>query len=196
MNSRKVVYLFFTTLAIGSISGAIVGFLLDPDPYLGEGFANFLVGVIWLIGACAAFSVISQMGFYAYLAVHRLGLGVFRSVSLWNKVQIVIIAFTLFDLFYLRYIAFKQPDESIFSYVIIPIVLLILGLIVAYFKAKDTNQEAFIPALFFITVVTTIEWIPALTVNDPKWLWIYFTPLIVANIYQVLILHRLIAAKK
>lgn len=191
LNSRKVVYLFFTTLIIGSVSGAIVGFILDPKNYLGEGFLNFLFGFIWLIGVCSAFSVISQMGFFAYLTIHRFGLGIFKTASLWNKVQVVIIAFVLFDLFYLRYIAFKQPDESIISYILIPLFLLIVGLIVGYIKAKETNQGAFIPAVFLIVVVTSIEWVPALTVNDPKWLWIYFTPLLVGNIYQVLVLHRL-----
>lgn len=191
LNSRKVVYLFFTTLIIASVSGAIVGVLLDPKMYFGEGFFNFFFGFLWLIGVCSAFSVISQMGFFAYLTIHRFGLGIFKSVSLWNKVQIVIIAFVLFDLFYFRYMAFKQHDEPMLSYVLIPLALLVVGLIVGYIKAKETNQGAFVPAVFFIVVVTTIEWVPALTVNDPKWLWIYFTPLLVGNIYQVLILHRL-----
>lgn len=191
LNSRKVVYLFFTTLIIASVSGAIVGVLLDLKMYFGEGFFNFFFGFLWLIGVCSAFSVISQMGFFAYLTIHRFGLGIFKSVSLWNKVQIVIIAFVLFDLFYFRYMAFKQPDEPMLSYVLIPLALLVVGLIVGYIKAKETNQGAFVPAVFFIVVVTTIEWVPALTVNDPKWLWIYFTPLLVGNIYQVLILHRL-----
>lgn len=193
MNSRKVVYLFFTTLIIGSVSGAIVGFILDPSTYLGEGFLNFFFGFVWLIGACAAFSLISQAGFFAYLTIHRFGLGLFKSASLWNKVQLVIIAVILFDLFYLRYIYFKEPNESIIGYILIPLFLLIVGLIVGYIKAKETNKGAFIPAVFFIIVGTTIEWVPALTqVNDSKWLWIYFTPLLVGNIYQILMLHRLI----
>nr|WP_285874569.1 KinB-signaling pathway activation protein [Halalkalibacter oceani] len=191
VNSRKVVYLFFTTLIIGSVSGAIVGFAFDYEMYVSEGAANLIVGVIWLLGMSAAFSLISQMGFFAYLTVHRFGLGLFKSHKLWNYVQIVIIAFVLFDLFYFRYIAFAEPGETMFGYMIIPALLLVYGLVVAYLKARDTNQSAFIPALFFIVVVTTIEWVPALTVNDTKWLWLYFTPLIVGNTWQLLILHRL-----
>lgn len=191
MNSRKVVYLFFSTLIIGSVSGAIVGFFFDYDILTSGSFANMAVGVIWLLGMSAAFSLISQMGFFAYLTVHRFGLGLFKSSRLWNYVQVVIIAFVVFDLFYLRYIAFAEPGESILSYMIMPILLLIYGLIVAYFKAIDTNKGAFIPALFLIVVITSLEWVPALTVNDPKWLWVYFTPLIVGNTWQVLVLHRL-----
>ncbi|WP_368505942.1 KinB-signaling pathway activation protein [Alkalihalophilus sp. As8PL] len=191
MNSRKVVYLFFTTLLVGSISGGIVGFIIDFDVYTNGDLMNMFVGVIWLLGISAAFSLISQMGFFAYLTLHRFGLGLFKSARLWNRVQVVVIAFVVFDLIYLRYIAFATEGENVFDYAIMPILLLAYGLVIAYLKAKETNQGAFIPALFFIVVVTTIEWVPALTVNDPKWLWMYFAPLIAANTWQLLILHRL-----
>lgn len=191
VNTRKVVRLFWTTLLVGSVSGAIVGFIFDYEQYISEGVANFIIGIIWLLGMSAAFSLIAQMGFFAYLTLHRFGLGLFKSHRLWNAVQVVIIAFVLFDLVYLRYIAFKEPGESIFSYMGIPIFMLVYGLFIAYLKAKDTNRGAFIPALFFMIVITTIEWVPALSVNDPKWIWIYFTPIITANTWQLLILHRL-----
>lgn len=196
MNTRKVVYLFFSTLIIGSISGAIVGFILDWSMYTTAGAMNLLVGIIWLLGISAAFSLISQMGFFAYLTVHRFGLGLFKSLRLWNSVQVVLIAFVLFDLMYFRYIAFAEEGETLLHFIAIPIFLLVVGLIVAYIKMKLTNKGAFIPALFFIVVVTTIEWVPALTVNDPKWLWIYFTPLLVSNTWQILILQKLINAPK
>ncbi|GAE35382.1 KinB-signaling pathway activation protein [Halalkalibacter akibai] len=195
MNSKKVVYLFFTTLLVGSISGAIVGFILDYSVYTEGSFLNMFFGLIWLLGISAAFSLVSQMGFFAYLTVHRFGLGLFKSQKLWNYVQIIIIAFVVFDLIYFRYIAFALPGETIFNFMIMPILLLLYGIVIAYLKAKDTNQGAFIPALFFIVVITTIEWVPALTVNDPKWLWLYLTPLITANTWQLLILHRLTQAK-
>jgi KinB signaling pathway activation protein len=191
VDSRKVVYLFFTTLLVGSISGAIVGFILEYHVYTEGSFLNLLFGVIWLLGICAAFSLVSQMGFFAYLTIHRFGLGLFKSLRLWNYVQVVIIAFVIFDLIYFRYIAFAEQGENILTYMIMPLLLLGYGLIVAYLKAKDTNKGAFIPALFFIVVVTSIEWVPALTVNEPKWLWLYVTPLITSNTWQVLTLHRL-----
>lgn len=191
MNSRKVVYLFFTTLLVGSISGAIVGFILDYHVYTEGTFLNMFFGLIWLLGICAAFSLISQMGFFAYLTVHRFGLGLFKSQKLWNYVQLIVIAFVLFDLIYFRFVAFAEPNEAILHFVVMPILLLLYGILIAYLKAKDTNQGAFIPALFFIVVITSIEWVPALTVNDPKWLWVYFTPLITANTWQILLLHRL-----
>ncbi len=196
VNSRKVVYLFFTTLIIGSISGAIVGTILDWDILIEEGFINLVVGIIWLLGISAAFSLISQMGFFAYLTLHRFGLGLFKSQHLWNRVQVVLIAFVFFDLIYFRYIAFAGENETIFHYFITPTILLAYSIFIAFIKSKETNKGAFIPALFFMYVVTTIEWVPALTVNDPKWLWIYLTPLLVGNTWQLLLLHRLTNDKK
>lgn len=191
MNSRKVVFLFFTTLIIGSVSGAIVGLILDWTRLTSDGFLNLLFGIIWLLGIAAAFTLVAQMGFFAYLTIHRFGLGLFKSASLWNRIQLVIIGFVLFDLIYFRYIAFAEEGESMLNYALVALFLLLVGLVVAYMKAKQTNRGAFVPALFVIVVVTTIEWVPALTANDPKWLWLYFTPLLAANTYQTLILHRL-----
>ncbi len=199
MNSRKVVYLFFTTLLIGASSGAFVGFILDWKTYVdglmsGE-IIDFILVIVWLFGIGAMWSLISQMGFYAYLTVHRFGLGIFKSAKIWNSIQIVLIAFVLQGLVYFRYTTFGTETETIFNYILIPLLLFAFGLLVAYIKSKQTNFGAFIPAVFFIVVVTTLEWLPALRVNDPKWLWIYFTPLIVANTWQILILHRLINRK-
>jgi KinB signaling pathway activation protein len=198
VNSRKVVYLFFTTLLIGATSGALVGFILDWNTYLaglmsGE-IIDFILVLVWLFGIGAMWSLISQMGFFAYLTVHRFALGIFKSTT-WNMIQVVIIAFVIQGLAYFRYAAFATEEETIIAYSLIPLLLLIYGLFIAYLKSKQTNVGAFIPAFFFIVVVTTLEWLPALRVNDPKWLWIYFTPLLVANTWQLLVLHRLINRK-
>ncbi|MCT8136487.1 KinB-signaling pathway activation protein [Anaerobacillus sp. CMMVII] len=198
MNSRKVVYLFFTTLLIGATSGALVGFVLDWRTYFDGLMAgeviDFILVIVWLFGIGAMWSLISQMGFFAYLTVHRFALGIVNA-KLWNMIQIVIIAFVLQGLAYFRFTSFADEGETIFGFILIPLLLLIYGLVVAYIKSKQTNLGAFIPALFFMVVVTTLEWLPALRVNDPKWLWVYFTPLLVANTWQLLILHRLINRK-
>lgn len=199
MNSKKVVYLFISTLLIGASSGTLVGLLLDFGTYIegvlsGE-IVDFLLVLVWLFGIGAMWSLISQMGFFAYLTVHRFALGLFGSAKLWSTLQIIFIAFTLQGLAYFRYSTFANEGETLLDFILVPFILLIYGLIIAYIKSKETNSGAFIPALFFIIVVTTLEWLPALRVNDPKWLWVYLTPLLVANTWQLLILHRLIAKK-
>ncbi|HDR3493770.1 KinB signaling pathway activation protein KbaA [Bacillus wiedmannii] len=196
MNSRKWVRLFFTTLFLGGISTVIIGFVLEWDKYV-EFFQNFdgkeiLAVSFWLMGVGFIFSVISQMGFFAYLTIHRFGLGMFRSPSLWNAVQLFFIAFVLFDFVYLRSILIANGEVSLGNNILVAGVLFMFGAIVAYIKSKETNRKAFVPALFFMVVVTILEWVPALRINDTDWLYLMVIPLLLCNAYQLLILHRLI----
>ncbi|MFY0167143.1 KinB signaling pathway activation protein KbaA [Bacillus anthracis] len=196
MNSRKWVRLFFTTLFLGGISTVIIGFVLEWDKYA-KFFQNFdgkeiLVVSFWLMGVGFIFSVISQMGFFAYLTIHRFGLGMFRSSSLWNIVQLFFIAFVLFDFVYLRSVLIANGEVSLGNNILVAGVLFMFGAIVAYIKSKETNKKAFVPALFFMVVVTILEWVPALRINDTDWLYLMVIPLLLCNAYQLLILHRLI----
>ncbi|PFN18559.1 KinB signaling pathway activation protein KbaA [Bacillus cereus] len=196
MNSRKWVRLFFTTLFLGGISTVIIGFVLEWDKYA-KFFRNFdgkeiLAVSFWLMGVGFIFSVISQMGFFAYLTIHRFGLGMFRSSSLWNAVQLFFIAFVLFDFVYLRSVLIANGEVSLGNNILVAGMLFVFGAIVAYVKSKETNKKAFVPALFFMVVVTILEWVPALRINDTDWLYLMVIPLLLCNAYQLLILHRLI----
>jgi KinB signaling pathway activation protein len=200
VNSRKWVRLFLTTLAIGGITTAIIGIILNWSEYeklfLRSDVLEIIAVLVWHIGVGFIFSVISQMGFFAYLTIHRFGLGIFRSDSLWNSVQVVLILFVLFDLVYFRYQVFAAEGESIVSYILVALFILIVGLIVAYIKSSQTNKGAFVPALFFMVVVTVIEWFPALRINNEDWLYLMLFPLLVCNAYQLLILHKLTGVPK
>lgn len=193
MTSRNLVYLFFTTLIIGAASTIIVGFAVEWNKY-SIFFATFnIVEIlsigIWFIGVGFIFSLISQAGYFAYLTVHRFGLGMFK--SLWGPVQSLLTAFVLFDFIYLRYTTFAKEGDSLIPYVTPAVLLLLFGLIIAYFKVKQTNGKAFIPALFFITAVTIIEWVPALRANEKDWLLLMIFPLLICNTWQLFILHKL-----
>ncbi len=194
MKSRTWVRLFFSTLLVGGISTIFFGFILKWSEYkslfIEMNISEILSVMFWLLGIGFIFSVISQMGFFAYLTLHRFGLGIFRTI--WNPVQLVLIAFVLFDLVYFRYQYFAEEGDGFLVYLIFPIVILIFGLITAYIKADETNKQAFIPALFFMIVVTTIEWFPALRANEGSWLYLMLLPLLLCNSYQLLMLHRLI----
>jgi len=196
VNSRKWVRLFLTTLFLGGVSTVIIGFVLEWDKYA-KFFQNFdgkeiLAVSFWLMGVGFIFSVISQMGFFAYLTIHRFGLGMFRSPSLWNIVQLFFIAFVLFDFVYLRSVLIANGEISLGNNILVAGVLFMFGAIVAYIKSKETNKKAFVPALFFMVVVTILEWVPALRINDTDWLYLMVIPLLLCNAYQLLILHRLI----
>ena len=193
VNSRKWVRLFLTTLLIGGIATAAVGIVLNWKEFghllVRFEVIEFLAVLLWHVGVGFIFSVISQAGFFAYLTVHRFGLGMFR--SLWNAVQLVLIIFVLFDLVYFRYMVFADKGDSIIPYVLTALFILAVGLAVAYIKSAQTNKGAFVPALFFMVVVTVIEWFPVLRINERDWLYLMLIPLLVCNAYQLLILHKL-----
>ncbi|MBM6616183.1 KinB-signaling pathway activation protein [Bacillus suaedaesalsae] len=195
MKSRNLVKLFLSTLLVGGLSTVIIGFLIKWSEYkvlfLELNMSEILSVTLWLLGVGFIFSVISQMGFFAYLTVHRFGLGIFK--GLWNPVQILLIAFVLFDLVYFRYQWFADKGDGLLSYFAFPVFILLYSLIVAYIKSKETNKQAFIPALFFMIVVTSIEWVPALRANEESWLYLMLFPILVCNSYQLLLLHRLIS---
>lgn len=195
MNSRNLVRLFMTTLLIGGVTGGVVGFIArwsEFESYFTSfEIASILSTFVWLFGVGLIFSVISQAGFFAYLTIHRFGLGIFKSVSLWNAVQVVLIIFVLFDLVYLRFLTFGS-GEGIGSYIFLALVVLVIGMVTAYFKMRQTNKQAFIPALFFMVVVTVLEWIPVLNTNEEGWLYFMLFPLLVCNAYQLMILSNLI----
>ncbi|MBU8880190.1 KinB-signaling pathway activation protein [Bacillus sp. FJAT-29790] len=195
MTSRNWVKLFMSTLLVGGLTTGVVGFIVRWKEYESMFMAfdvpEILSVLFWLMGVGLIFSVLSQMGFFAYLTVHRFGLGIFKSHLLWNAVQVVLILFVVFDLVYLRYNAFAEKGDSLLPYIGLALIVLMAGLVIAAIKAKLTNKEAFIPAVFFMVVVTALEWTPALRVNEESWVYFMLFPLLVCNAYQLLILHKL-----
>lgn len=197
LNSRNLVRMFFSTLLIGGITTGIVGFIVrwkEFEPFFTDfQMVEILSILAWLVGVGLIFSLISQMGFFAYLTVHRFGLGIFKSVKLWNSVQVVLIIFVLFDLVYLRFNAFSEKGDSFVPYLGLALFIAVCGIIAAYYKARLTNKEAFIPALFFMIVVTVLEWVPILRVNEKSWLYLMIFPLLICNAYQLLALPKFIS---
>jgi KinB signaling pathway activation protein len=195
VTSRNWVKLFINTLLVGGLTTAIVGFIVrwnEFQPYFTEfKLIDILSTLIWLIGMGFLFSLISQLGFFAYLTVHRFGLGIFKTASLWNGVQVILILFALYDVIDWRYEKFAKTGDSVIPYLWPAILLLAVGLTVAWFKMKQTNRGAFIPALFVMIVVTIVEWVPAIRVNDISWFYLMMFSLVACNAYQLLILHKL-----
>ncbi|MFS0784254.1 KinB-signaling pathway activation protein [Bacillus sp. 1P06AnD] len=192
MSSRNLVRLFLTTLLLGGLSTGIIGFVVRWDKYqdifAAGAIGDIIAAFIWFIGVGLIFSVISQMGFFAYLTVHRFGLGLFK--SLWSPVQVILTILVVFDLIYFRFLSFGK-DDGVIKYAILGISLLVVGFIIALIKAKITNKKAFIPSLFFMVVVTVIELVPVLRVNANDWLYFMIIPLVICNSYQLLILHKI-----
>ncbi|WP_335872200.1 KinB-signaling pathway activation protein [Bacillus sp. 2205SS5-2] len=199
MTIRNWIKFFFSTLFLGGVVHVLFGFVIrwsEFSPWFSEmSFGEIIPATFWLLGVGFTFSVISQMGFFAYLTIHQFGVGFFKSISLWNSVQLVIIALVLFDLVYFRFQKFAGENESIVGYFLLAMGILAYGLVVAYFKSKQTKNSTFVSALFFMTVVTILEWIPVLTANEKSWLFQMLFTLLVCNTYQLLMLPKYIQRK-
>ncbi|QKY70992.1 KinB-signaling pathway activation protein [Lentibacillus sp. CBA3610] len=191
MNSRKWVNLFVKTLLIGGIAGLVTSFFVKPAFYTNylnpfDGF-QLLGVVLFFVGLGLVFSVISQTGFFAYLFINRFGLSLFR--SFWPTVQVLLIAFVVFDLVYFPYTG--TDGIAIWWFILMAAAILGYGWIVAKIKVRETNRRAFIPTLFLMVVITSIEWVPGLRTEGTDYAWLMIIPLLACNTYQVLILHRL-----
>lgn len=190
MNLRKYGWLFGTTLLVGAIGGIVSGFVLGREQLFGGSVGNFFMALLMnaLIGL--TISVVAQMGFFAYMMINYLALSFLKSGSLWKSIQVFLILFAFFDMVYLRYTA-NLRGPSVWSYLAEPIALLIVAIITAYAKVKLTNKSAWIPTVFFLFVVTAIEWIPGLRQNAGSAIFMG-VPLLFCNIWQVLHLQRLV----
>lgn len=192
MNSRKLVGLFFKTLLIGGVVNLVASFFVANKIYM-EYLQPF--DLFELTGVAAGyilygllFSVISQAGFFAYLFINQFGLGLFR--SFWPTVQVLLIAFALFDLVYLPYKG-AEGDISLYLLILMALGLLIYGWIIAKVKVRETHQRAFIPALFLMIVMTAVEWVPGLRTGEIDYALLMVLSLLACNTYQLLVLHRL-----
>ncbi|MGE5704956.1 MAG: KinB-signaling pathway activation protein [Clostridia bacterium] len=189
MSLRKFGWMFGTTLLMGGLGGLLAGILLGRQELFGGSISNFFMGSFMSILVGLTVSVVAQMGLFAYMTFNYMARSIFKSPTLWKSVQVFLILFTFFDMIYLRYTAGTRGD-SVFPYMIEPILLLFIALVTAYAKVKLTNPTAWIPTVFFIFVVTTIEWIPGLTKDNFGSMLMMIMPLLFCNVWQILQLHR------
>ncbi|MFD1067905.1 KinB-signaling pathway activation protein [Oceanobacillus locisalsi] len=192
LNTRILVNFFWKTFWLGGLAGLIASFFIRPEEYLTY-MSPFdvmeLLGVfVFFLGLGLTFAAVSMTGFFAYLFVNRMGLNVFKGY--WTFVQVGLIIFVLFDLIYFPYRA-ANGETAIYWFILIAAAMLVIGWIVAKIKTKETNTTAFVPALFFMIVFTTAEWVPGLMVDGTDYAWLMVVPLLACNTYQILTLHKL-----
>src|SRR5699024_7878431 len=128
----KWVKLFLTTLALGGVSGLITSFFVKSASYAEWlnpfDFINLLGVVVFFLGFGFFSSLVSQQGFFAYLFINQFVLGLFR--SFWSTVQVLLIAFVVFDLVYFPYNA-AEGGPSLIAYIGMAAAILIYGLVIA-----------------------------------------------------------------
>ncbi|GAA0374366.1 KinB-signaling pathway activation protein [Paenibacillus motobuensis] len=194
MNLKRWLHLFWTTLVVGAAGSLVIGLVLQLTNTMKlNGTADLFVNIGLLLGVGVMVSVYSQMGFFAYMMVNYMGTGVF-SRRTWQYIQLVLTALALFELMFLR--IFVGGNKSSYSDVVLGGIILVVAIAVAYFKARMTNDSAWIPTLFFMIAVTIVETIGVLKIEvDQATAWIA-GPLIACNAYQILILHRILKPKQ
>ncbi|MEK5036678.1 KinB-signaling pathway activation protein [Sporosarcina sp. FSL K6-3457] len=197
MTIRNWIKFFFNALLIGGIVTAVMGLIVRWEffsQYLTNGeIWQFTGALLWMVFLGFTMSVVAQMGFFAYLTIHQFGVNMFKTLTLWNWVQLLIIAVVLFDLIFFRFRLTSGETGRTLLYLTLLVSLIGVSAITAYFKAKWTKKHTLISAFFFMIVVTTLEWLPALMVrsgNIDSWVTILLFPLLAVNAYQLLSLPK------
>lgn len=197
MTIRNWVKFFFKALLIGGVVTAVAGLIVRWEFFLGYlqsgEIGQFMGALLWMVFLGFTMSVVAQMGFFAYLTVHQFGVNIFKTLTLWNWVQLLIIAVVLFDLIFFRFRLTSEDTGRSLLYLMLLASLVIVAGITAYLKAKWTKKHTLISALFFMIVITTLEWLPALMVrsgNIDEWVTILLFPLLAVNAYQILALPK------
>ena len=197
MTIRNWVKFFFNALLIGGFVTAVAGLIVRWEFFSGllasGETLQFIGALLWMVFLGFTMSVVAQMGFFAYLTIHQFGVNIFKSLTLWNWVQLLIIAVVLFDLIFFRFRLTSEDTGRSLLYLTLLASLVIVSSITAYLKAQWTKKHTLISALFFMIVITTLEWLPALMVrsgNIDTWVTILLFPLLAVNAYQILALPK------
>ena len=93
------------------VIGLILQFSDKEFSVMGLSAVGFNV-VNMLLGG-ATISVLSQMGFFAYLIVRFIAVGIIRSKTVWDLLQLTVVIVVLFDLVYLRMTNFEGSESLI-----------------------------------------------------------------------------------
>jgi KinB signaling pathway activation protein len=192
---RKWFKLFWQASLVGAIASLLAGIALNfgSDGISFNGFPDYVAYFIFLFGFGVLASVYSQLGFFAYLILNYMGNGVFSRRG-WQYIQIVLTVLALLELMFFRTFVGGQAAKS--SDLILSGIILVVAILTAFAKARLTNPSAWIPTLFFMIAVTIIEIVGGLKINVDSATALIVIPLLTCNVFQILILHRVVNNKK
>lgn len=134
-------------------------------------------------------SVYSQLGFFAYLILNYMGIGVFPRKA-WQYIQLVLAVLAVLELVFLRSVV--GGERGLASDLILGIMILLTAVAVTYFKVRSTNLSAWIPTFFFMTAITIVETVGVLRIGVESATVFIIVPLIACNAFQILMLHRVL----
>ncbi|WP_208917634.1 KinB-signaling pathway activation protein [Paenibacillus uliginis] len=195
MSLRKWARLFWKTMLVGAVGAVIAGLVLQfaTGTIQFKGAVDMLIYPLILLGYGALVSVYSQLGFFAYLTLNYMGVGVFKRKT-WEYIQIVLSVLALLELMFLR--TFVGGEQNLTWDLTLGIGILITAIIVTYLKVRYTNIHALIPTMFFMLAITILEIIGVLKIGVNNATVFIIIPLLACNAYQILTLHKVTQDEK
>lgn len=193
MSLRNWLKMFGSTLLVGALTSIVARMILGMmDPEL-QVFDIYVI--IATVGAGMLYSVLSQMGFFAYMTLNYIAQSMFKKRETWLVIQWIAIVFVFVDCIVIR-AYFFEGLSAWYKYTPLPLILIAVSAAAAYWRGKMTNFNAFIPTLFFLFVVTAVESVPALRQNDVFSIIDMMIPLFACNAWQILRLPRYLKSTK
>lgn len=191
MTLKYLIQFYRNTLLIGVvvtyISSLVFGYEKITKYLMNGEIGEFVAASVWFIVVGLLVATISQLAYFIYLFINQLGIGIFGKI--WPHVQIVVALFAIFDLVYFRFLRFGGMNQII-SFIWLPILVVVAALITSYLKNKQSDKNLWIPSMFFMIVMTTVELIPFLRVEDTMWIYITIFGLLLCNAYQLIQLPK------
>lgn len=184
--------LFGVTILIGGVVSLITGVIManasnfeipKADDWLYNATNMFFSGL--------TFGAFAHMGFFAYLTLNYIARSIFKKPYLWVAFQAFVTVFVLVEA------AVNLYDSSFpsSSFWVLPLAITAASALVSWRKVKETTSGSWIPAMFFMIVVTVLEANPAFREGSITALIFMMLPLFLCNAYQILMLHRLLGDK-
>lgn len=181
-------------MGIGAAASLLVGMVLqiaDPELELWD-------PILWIyhIFTGVLFSILSQLGFFAYMTLNYIAMDMIKRKLIWSYIQAFCVMLAFGYLIFLRYEFLATDGQGVLSYTLLPIILFAFSILVGVVKSQLTNYSAFLPTLFFMFVVTALEAIPSLRENNSLSTLTMVVPLFACNAWQILNLHKYVAKEE
>ncbi|OCS91947.1 KinB-signaling pathway activation protein [Caryophanon latum] len=198
MTIRNFMKFAFWGILLGGTLTAVASFFIRYDvyaPFIEAGeYGEVIATFVWMFLLGVTMAVIAQAGYFAYLTIHQIGVGVFKTLTLWNWVQLLLIVVVLVDLVIFRFMPDANTWQQHAFYIVLLVVLISSAIVTAMQKVKMTGKKhVFISALFFMIVVTSLEWLIALmgrASTSDSYVALLLFPLVAVNAYQLLMLPK------
>lgn len=198
MTIRNWFKFFLMCMLIGGVVTGVAGIIIRWSffsEYLSKGeIGEFIAAFLWMIFLGFTMSVIAQAGFFAYLTIHQIGVGVFKTLTLWNWVQVLLMVVVVGDLIIFRFAPAADNAKDWLFYIGLLILLIFGAIATAIKKVQLTGKKhILISAMFFMIVITSLEWIIPLMGrkgNIDTYVALLLFPLVAVNAYQLLALPK------